>query len=239
MAPGGTVATVARNWGQRAGLLDTVRRATRDVPPLRTLQSPTLRVVGDGERVGFIFGTGLVARFFERYYAAGAGGYAAAARIVARIFVGSFVTDAYSRSVLEPLPCRITVDDRTLEPDAFSLVVASVVKDLGLHMWVTHRARRMRSGRTWLRRRSRPERSGPRRRACSSESRSAVRGTSTVWCASCCSDFRAGPDPGCSMATSSCRKKSVYLPGLACASRHFEPRRGSRRTNIPLILWCG
>lgn len=73
VAPGGTVATVARNWGQRAGLLDTVRRATRDVPPLRTLQSPTLRVVGDGERVGFIFGTGLVARFFERYYAAGPG----------------------------------------------------------------------------------------------------------------------------------------------------------------------
>ncbi|MBI3202708.1 MAG: hypothetical protein HYZ29_14305 [Myxococcales bacterium] len=142
LAPGGTVATVARNLGQRRGLLETVRRAT-DASSRATLAwHPTLRVSeGDGQtRVGFIFGTGLVARFFQRYYATGGRGYSAAAKIVARVFVGSFVSDSYSRSVLDPLPCTLEVEGRLLPPRAYSLVVCSVVRDLGLHMWVTHRA---------------------------------------------------------------------------------------------------
>lgn len=141
IAPAGTVATVARNFGQRAGLLDTVRRAVAFDPPRRRLRTPTLELqVEEGTLLGFIFGTGLVARFFEKYYAQGAGGYRCAALITLRTFVGSFVEDAYSSSVLDPLPCEVTIDGATLEPRAFSLVVASVVKDLGLHMWVTPRA---------------------------------------------------------------------------------------------------
>jgi diacylglycerol kinase (ATP) len=142
LAPGGTVATVARNWGQRARLLDTVRSALDPHCDGRLQLRPSLRVrEHDGaERIGFIFGTGLVAKFFERYYASGAGGYATAARIVARIFVGSFVGDAYSRAVLEPMPCALSVDGSELAPRAWSLVVCSVVRDLGLHMLVTHRA---------------------------------------------------------------------------------------------------
>ncbi len=141
-APAGTVATVARNFGHGSDLLSTVRRAVLGgaLPP--PVEHPTLRVheTGGASRVGFMFGTGLVARFFDCYYAAGAGGYAAAARIVARIFVGSVVGDAYSQSVLEPLPCTVSVDGREFEPRGYSLIMASVVKDLGLHMYVNHRA---------------------------------------------------------------------------------------------------
>lgn len=140
LAPGGTVATVAKNFGQRAGLLATVRAAL-DGAGGNLRERPTLRVEFDEtERIGFIFGTGLVARFFEKYYASGAGGYAAAARIVARVFVGSFRSDAYAKSVLDPMPCRLEVDGRVLAPAAFSLVCCSVVRDLGLHLLVTHRA---------------------------------------------------------------------------------------------------
>jgi diacylglycerol kinase family enzyme len=142
LAPGGTVATVAKNFGQHASLLDTVRRVLDPARPGSLHERPTLRIVEPGvpPRIGFIFGTGLVARFFERYYAKGAGGYAAAAKIVARIFVGSFVGDAYSRGVLEPMPCTLTVDGSELAPRAYSLVVCAVVRDLGLHLLVTHRA---------------------------------------------------------------------------------------------------
>lgn len=141
VAPAGTVATVPRNWGQRAGLLDTVARACGAERPRRQCLWPTLRVVYDDQtRIGFIFGTGLVARFFEKYYAAGGDGYRRAARIAARTFVGSFVADRYSRSILEPLRCTITVDGHPLPAARYSLVVSSVVRDLGLHMWVTHRA---------------------------------------------------------------------------------------------------
>ncbi len=141
LAPAGTVATVARNWGTRAGLL-AVAEHVLEGGPLRSQQRPTLWVrEHDGEsRVGFTVGTGLVARFFDRYYAAGAGGTRTAMAIVARIFTGSLIGDGYAKSVLEPLPCTLTADGHELLPRAFSLVVSSVLPDLGLHMRVTYRA---------------------------------------------------------------------------------------------------
>jgi hypothetical protein len=140
-APAGTVATVARNFGQRAALLDTVRRVVRGGTALPGIVRPTLRIVEDDGtlRVGFTVGTGLVARFFERYERAGAGGPRTALRIVARTFVGSFRGDDYAKSVLAPLPCRLIVDDRELDSDSFSLVVCSVLTDLGIRMRVTYR----------------------------------------------------------------------------------------------------
>ncbi len=141
VAPAGTVDTMARNFGQRASWLHTVEAVARGCSPRRSVISPSLAVSADSRHfVGFIFGTGLVARFFEKYYAEGGKGYRQAARIVLRTFLGSFVEDAYSASVLDPLPCEVEVDGHRLEPTAFSLVVASVVRDLGLHLIVTPQA---------------------------------------------------------------------------------------------------
>lgn len=141
LAPAGTVATVARNWGTRAGVLDVAEHVLSG-RSLRAQERPTLwvREHGGASRVGFTVGTGLVARFFDRYYAAGAGGTRTALAIVARIFTGSLIGDRYAKSVLEPLPCTLTADGHELSPRAFSLVVSSVLVDLGLHMRVTYRA---------------------------------------------------------------------------------------------------
>jgi len=143
-APGGTVSTVARNWGFRGR---EARYATRIVEAIaegnaHLTRRPTLRVRDDdgGDRVGFIFGAGLVASFFDAYYAGGALGYGAAASIVARVFAGSFYGGALASRVLARTPAALAVDRRTVTPRAFSLVAASVVRDLGLHMRVLYRA---------------------------------------------------------------------------------------------------
>ncbi|NUQ78989.1 MAG: hypothetical protein HUU21_36160 [Polyangiaceae bacterium] len=145
LLPGGTVATIARNWGfsgdPEAHLADLLARRGE----LQTSLRPSLRVASRTgtetiERIGFIFGTGLVARFFEVYYAEGAGGYTGSARIVARVFAESFYGGPYARRILDPLPCSLEVDGRKLDPSAWSLVCAAVVRDLGLRMRVTYRA---------------------------------------------------------------------------------------------------
>ena len=146
LVPGGTVATVARNWGMKGDPLVLLNRILRVDGAPQTITRPTLRVRGvtkEGaleERIGFIFGSGLVANFFDVYYAEGARGYPGAARIVARIFAESFVGGRYARRVLDPLTCAIEVDGRPLRPKAWSLVCASVVRNLGIHMLVTYRA---------------------------------------------------------------------------------------------------
>jgi diacylglycerol kinase family enzyme len=140
--PGGTAGTVARNWGLGG---DPVRCLERLLDgPRRLTDQPTLRVrtEGDGlsERVGFIVGTGLVAKFFDVYYQRGAPGYAGSAAIVARVFLESFYGGPLARRVLDPLPCRLEVEGRELDPEAWSLICSAVVRNLGIHMMVTYRA---------------------------------------------------------------------------------------------------
>jgi diacylglycerol kinase family enzyme len=143
-APGGTVCTVARNWGV-AGAASTyagrlVEAALRGAT-VTTLR-PTLRVRDErgGDRVGFIFGAGLVARFFDAYYESPAPGIATAAALVGRIFVGTFTGGALARRVLEPGRLGLVVDGARQPADHWSLVAASVVQDLGLHMRLLYRA---------------------------------------------------------------------------------------------------
>jgi diacylglycerol kinase family enzyme len=140
----GTAGTVARNWGvagdpvaQLAALLEGPRRL-RDKPTLLvTAHSATEEAV---QRVGFIFGTGLVASFFRIYEDRGAPGYGGAARLVSRIFLESFVGGPMAKRVLDPLPCRLQVDGEDMDPRAWSLVCAAVVPNLGINMKLTYRA---------------------------------------------------------------------------------------------------
>ncbi len=142
-APGGTASTVARNWGFHGRREDYARRLVAAAAEGGTVTArPTLRLLDDTgrEAVGFIFGAGLVASFFEAYYASPVQGYAGAAILVARIFAGSFVGGDLARRVLEPVAMSLAIDGETCGARAFSLVAASVVHDLGLHMILLHRA---------------------------------------------------------------------------------------------------
>lgn len=143
-APGGTVSTVARNlvhassspaWGERLvrAVCDGSARA-RDVPSLR------VRDDAGGDRVGFIFGAGLVAHFFDVYDAAPSQGIVPAARIAGRVFLGSLVGTPLARRVLAPVACGLEVDGDEQPARAWSLVLASVVRDVGLGVRATYRA---------------------------------------------------------------------------------------------------
>lgn len=137
----GTVSTVARNWRGPKDAVEAARRVCGRPETLVVTPRPTLTVEdAEGRKfVAFTFGTGLVASFFVEYEHAGAKGNATALAIVVRVFAESFTGGPLAKRVLSPLPCRITADGSRLEPDAYSLVVCSVLRDLGLHMLVTHR----------------------------------------------------------------------------------------------------
>jgi len=152
LAPGGTVSTVARNWGFRGGGLlergthSAVRYTSRLLGAVGSQRAtltcrPTLRCSDDHETgIGFIVGAGLVSRFFEVYDEEGARGYRGAASIVARIFAGSFTKGALAERVLTPVLCEIHVDGERAPFDRTSLVCASVVRDLGIGMRLLYRA---------------------------------------------------------------------------------------------------
>jgi diacylglycerol kinase (ATP) len=136
----GTVCTVARNWGSPRGVLRALERVVDRPEALSVVARPTLAVHdGREERLGFIFGTGLVARFFVLYERHGAGGTATAFALALGAFAESFVDGPLAREVLTPMTCTVTIRGEPLPGSAYSLVLSSVVKDLGIGMKVTHR----------------------------------------------------------------------------------------------------
>jgi len=145
LLPLGTVGTVARNLGERGEPLALLDRWIADPEGVHALPRPTLRVTsetatGPEDRVGFIVGTGLVAKFFEEYEARGATGVPLAGRIVARVFAESFTGGPLADRILSPMPCELEVDGVRQPIAGVSLLCAAVVRDLGLGMKVCYRA---------------------------------------------------------------------------------------------------
>lgn len=146
LLPLGTVGTIARNLGERGDPLALLDAWLAAPDRVHAVPRPTLRVVaetisgGTEARVGFIVGTGLVARFFEVYEAGGANGIPLAGKIVARVFVESFTNGPLARQILTPMPCELSVDGQRHDVSGVSLLCAAVVRDLGLGMKVCYRA---------------------------------------------------------------------------------------------------
>ena len=142
LAPGGTVNTIARNLGVRVGAAGAARHAVMAAcSPRRTTAQATLRVTDDagGDRVGFIVGAGLVASFFEAYYGDNHQGLLHAASLAARVLGGAVVGAPFARGILAPVPCTLEVEGRPHANRAWSLVLASVLRDVGLHIRATYR----------------------------------------------------------------------------------------------------
>lgn len=138
LASGGTVCTTARAWGSRGDPADDVARAlaseTFETRGTLAIESPRAP-----RRVGFIWGTGLVARFFEPYDAQG-GGVAAAAGIAARVFGSALAGTELARKVLSPISAELWIDGARAPGTGWSLAVSSVLRDVGLGIRVTYRA---------------------------------------------------------------------------------------------------
>jgi diacylglycerol kinase family enzyme len=142
LAPGGTVNTVARNLAIRGDAVRSARRAVVAAGRAGTTTSqPTLRITDDagGERVGFIVGAGLVASFFDAHYAGGHPGLLGAAALATRVLGGAVAGTALARRILAPVACTLVVDGEASPCRAWSLVLASVLRDVGLHIRATYR----------------------------------------------------------------------------------------------------
>jgi hypothetical protein len=142
--PAGTFSTIAKNLGLPRRTTPYAKRVLEAVAAneIRTRPHPTLHVrdACGGDRIGFIFGTGLVAGFFDLYDALPDQGVLSATWLVARLFGGAFTGSDLAKRVLTPTSLRLDIDGRALPDEHYSLVVSSVLRDVGLHVRPTHRA---------------------------------------------------------------------------------------------------
>lgn len=142
LVPAGTVNTTARLWGNQGAPAVVLRKllASQEI----ALRPSLLLTEEKGEqKLGFIWGAGLVSRFFELYNETG-GGVLPASKLALRIATGALVGSPLSRRVLSLSPMRLTLDGVPVPKERYSLAVVSVHNSVGLGIRVTYRAEQQR-----------------------------------------------------------------------------------------------
>jgi diacylglycerol kinase (ATP) len=133
---GGAMNTVARGNGVRGGpegILREVLIRRRHGYPLRTRERDLLRVTADGgaPRYGFIFGTGIVVAFLEKYYASRHPSPAMAALLVARAAGSALINGEFARALTRREPLRVATDGDEWPDGSYLALAAGSTPDIG------------------------------------------------------------------------------------------------------------
>lgn len=139
----GTMNTVANGLGVARGtaesLLGRVLEQRRSGAPLRMREKNLIRVCGG---YGFIFGCGVVANILGAYYEGGDTGPRKAAKVVGHWIASAFAGGDFSKRLLRPAPGRLSVEGEEVPGPPPTIVLASTVRDMGLHFKVAYLADR-------------------------------------------------------------------------------------------------
>jgi diacylglycerol kinase family enzyme len=140
---GGSMNTVAGGHGIRGGpeaILAEVLAARRRGFPLRTAARDLLRVSADAAepRYGFIFGTGTVVAFLERYNKSRSSPVRAAL-LVARGVCSALVGGPFAEALGRREPLRVATDGDDWEDASYLAVAAGSTPDAGFGFRAFHR----------------------------------------------------------------------------------------------------
>lgn len=137
---GGTMNVVAsslRIAGPPVPVLHAVTEAARAGHPPELIRRRCMRI---GDKLGFVFGNGLMANFLGEYYAVGSYGPSRAMWLIARTFFSTLVRGPFARRVFRRFEGSVRVDGQALTETRFVGVGAATVREVGLGFKLNHRA---------------------------------------------------------------------------------------------------
>lgn len=138
--PGGTLNTIAAGIGLRGkpqDVLYEVIERYHQGEDLRFVERNALKI---NDKVGFIFGNGLVAHFLEAYYATGRPSPMTGARLVVRTVLGALFRTKFVKSLFRRWRGQVTVDGEVWARPDFAAVTGATVTEIGLGFKPFYRA---------------------------------------------------------------------------------------------------
>lgn len=141
MIRGGTMNTIANGCGVERGSVDKLlRRLIERADGGRTPESVARSTMLIRDRVGFLFGTGVIAGYLREYYGTGAPSPWTAARVLTRAVGSALVGGPLVRRMAATVRAEVTFQDGTRwdERDYLS-VAAGTVDQIGLGFRPFHR----------------------------------------------------------------------------------------------------
>jgi diacylglycerol kinase family enzyme len=139
----GTMNTVARAmgcsaWRPERMLAEVVGERRRGAPML--LAEHQLLCI-NGRDYGFMLGAGVPVEFLRAYYDQPHRGARGAVRTLVELSASALIGGRTIRRVFRPLPGQLLVDGRRGPFDAYTVIYASTIEDIGLGFRPTYRAR--------------------------------------------------------------------------------------------------
>lgn len=93
-----------------------------------------------GDRVGFVFGNGVLASFLVEYYARGGYGPARAVWLLARLVMSGTVGGPFAARVARRFKGRVTIDGEPMKAQDFTALAAGTVREIGFGFKLIDRA---------------------------------------------------------------------------------------------------
>jgi diacylglycerol kinase (ATP) len=139
---GGTMNVVAASLGLREQantFLSAIVADLRAGLPLSTLRRRCLRI---DDKLGFLFGNGLLSNFLAEYYGDGDGEYGPgrAAWLILKAIGSIAIGGPFVRKIFRRFEGTVTVDGTRLERTTFVGIGAGTVREVGLGFKLIHRA---------------------------------------------------------------------------------------------------
>jgi diacylglycerol kinase family enzyme len=137
---GGTMNVVAASLGIASRPIPMLRAVTEAVRRGRAPDLLHRRCLRIEDKLGFVFGNGLMANFLGEYYAAGGYGAGRAAWLIVRTFLSTLVRGPFAQRVFRRFDGSVRVDGQVLDRTRFVGVGAATVREVGLGFKLNHRA---------------------------------------------------------------------------------------------------
>jgi diacylglycerol kinase family enzyme len=139
----GTMNTVARAMGcsawQPERMLAEIVDEQRRGAPLPLTEHQLICV--NGRHYGFMVGAGVPVEFLRTYYDQPRRGARGAIRTLLQFSASALIGGPTIRRVFRPMPARLAVDGTRAPFDAYTVIYASTIEDIGLGFRPTYRAR--------------------------------------------------------------------------------------------------
>lgn len=139
---GGSMNTVASSLGTGKGstldLLERALRVLRSPGLLRTRTRPVLNV--SGERLGFLFGTGVWYGYLAETYRRGPPSFIEYVSVLTRLFASAAVNGEMVQRIVKPTPTRVRMRADEWPCAPYLCIAAGTVPDVGFGVQPFHRA---------------------------------------------------------------------------------------------------
>jgi diacylglycerol kinase (ATP) len=129
---GGSMNTMSNSLKIKGDTISIVKRAVRNLREGKPFPERSQHLVKVNDKYGFMSGAGAIATFLDFYYSGTSTGPVRAAKVFSQTVWGAIVKNEYGQRLRLPKPARITVDGQRLGPEAFTIMLACSIKELGL-----------------------------------------------------------------------------------------------------------